>query len=411
MNLEKLSDQQLTDHLSYLFTREKQIGDSILLVLKEIKFRRIYASLGYSSLFEMLVQHFHLSETSSYQRLNALKLMESVPVAAKEIFTGDLSLTNAATLQSFIQRVEKGQNKPLTIHEKTELVNEIKNKSAKEAQQILAAINPSAVIPKQKEKIITEQITQLQILVDQQTLDQLKQVQNLLSHSIPDGDYNQILKFMTKEMIVILQKRKGIYNRPTENINLKNNSPCTKTAVNTMIAKNKSDHKLERMNSTGNSVKSEVMSSTKNSTKSLSLSNDENSKSLPMTVKQDVKADDDVKIFDDAKVAEIIKDVRNSSDVNDNNEINTINTSRYISAELKKNIFTKARNRCQYVSPEGLRCNGQHQLEIDHLRPLSQGGSNLESNLRLLCRTHNQYRTKYTHGFWYQPRSARTKIG
>ena len=31
----KLSDQQLTDHLRHLLTREKQIGDSILLVLKE----------------------------------------------------------------------------------------------------------------------------------------------------------------------------------------------------------------------------------------------------------------------------------------------------------------------------------------------------------------------------------------
>jgi hypothetical protein len=57
----------------------------------------------------MLVKHFHLSETSSYQRLNALKLMESVPVAAKEIFAGDLSLTNAATLQNFIRRTEKEQ--------------------------------------------------------------------------------------------------------------------------------------------------------------------------------------------------------------------------------------------------------------------------------------------------------------
>ncbi len=316
-DLKKLSDNQLTDHLRQLFNKEKQIGDSILLALKEIKSRRIYAFLGYSSLFEMLVRHFHLSETSSYQRLNALKLMESVPVAAKEIFNGDLSLTNAATLQSFIQRTEREQNKPLSINEKTELIQEVKNKTSKEAQQILAAINPAAVLPKQKEKIITQQVTQLQIVVDAKTLAQLKQVQSLLSHSIPDGDYNQILKYITKEMIVILQKRKGL------------------------------------------NVKSEETENHKTDAAELS----------PLTEELGVK-----------------------------------HKNRYIAASSKRIVYTRAQNRCQYVSDSGHRCRGQHQLEIDHIIPISHGGDNQINNLRLLCRSHNQYRTKDTHGYWYRNR-------
>ena len=382
----KLSNSQLTDHLYRLFQKEKQIGDSILLVLKEIKNRRIYASLGYSSLFEMLVRHFHLSETSSYQRLNALKLMESVPAAAKEIFNGDLSLTNAATLQSFIQRTEKEQNKPLSLNEKTELIHEIKNKSTKEAQQILATINPTAVMPRQKEKMITEQITQLQILVDAETLAQLKQVQNLLSHAIPDGDYNQILKYMTQEMIVILQKRKGIYIKPeefqkhqvdklkhlelNENKNLDIDTDLELAATNSNQDKfidviSDVDKNVDiNMNLNLNSYANNIINADEYAPKTLS---DKIAEKPPTSVKLSVE-----------------------------------NRSRYISAATKKAIFTKAEYRCQYVSRiTGLRCAARHLLEVDHIQPFSQDGSNEIKNLRVLCRTHNQYQTKHTHGFWY----------
>ncbi len=370
-DLRKLSDNQLTDHLQQLFQKEKQVGDSILLVLKEIKNRRIYASLGYSSLFEMLVRHFHLSETSSYQRLNALKLMESVPAAAKEIFNGDLSLTNAATLQSFIQRTEKEQSKPLSLNEKTELVHEIKNKSTKEAQQILATINPTAVMPKQKEKMITEQITQLQILVDAETLAQLKQVQNLLSHSIPDGDYNKILKYMTQEMIVILQKRKGIYIQPKES----------------------QKHQAQELKPLNSSSNKNIDS---NLTTTLDLaSTNTNHKANDTLASQD-------KFVDELKTASDKITEKPPTSV----KLSVESKSRYISAATKKTIFAKAENRCQYVSSiTGLRCTARHLLEVDHIRPFSHGGSNLTHNLQLLCRSHNQYRTKSTHGFLYhQPK-------
>ncbi len=540
MNLSKLennfkntSDDELTKYLQNLLKQEKQIGDSILLALKEIKTRRIYAGLGYSSLFEMLVKHFHLSETSSYQRLNALKLMESVPTAAKEIFNGDLSLTNAASVQSFILRSEKEQNKPMTLVEKTELITAVKNKSTKEAQQILAAINPVAVIPKQKEKVITEKLTQLQILVDQETLSQFKHVQSLLSHNIPDGDCNQILKLMTAEMIVILQKRKGIFiqTKDPKNINLlecknfvgvenKNSAvkrqDSNKAQENKDIAVKKQDSvKLAEKKSVNNKdTEPQLMESnqkirTENyqdvntkysgNKKSKTLNTEFNQaefdkvpktefnrgefnkvpqvdsykylknektnpikantlkaefknaspKNLPTTEKQSVaflvkKLQDDNNNKNNNNVnvnlnvnrnqnqnrnVNVNQNVNRNVNVNQNVNVNRIQlektnqlinlasryisaeirprnistNSRYVSAEIKKSIFTKANNRCQYISITGHRCNSQHQLEMDHIHPISQGGDHQENNLRVLCRAHNQYRTKHTHGFWYRP--------
>jgi predicted restriction endonuclease len=85
--------------------------------------------------------------------------------------------------------------------------------------------------------------------------------------------------------------------------------------------------------------------------------------------------------------------------------------SRYIPVKMKKIIFTKAQSRCQYVSPNGQRCNCEHQLEIDHIHPVTQGGASEIKNLRVLCRTHNQYRTQETHGFWYRPQPKKIRFG
>lgn len=56
----------------------------------------------------------------------------------------------------------------------------------------------------------------------------------------------------------------------------------------------------------------------------------------------------------------------------------------------RRKLLRKANNCCEYVDPTSKRrCAGKFQLQIDHKIPLAQGGSNADSNLRILCRTHN----------------------
>ncbi|MGZ3770412.1 MAG: hypothetical protein ACXVCP_12775, partial [Bdellovibrio sp.] len=150
--VQTLDDKDLVEQIRQLFNREKKIGDAILLGLKEIKQRRLFAAMGYSSVFEMLVKFYHLSETASYQRVNALKLIESVPEAQEALFNGEVSLSNAALVQSFIQRSEKEAKEPLSSEEKMTIIKSIKGKTHREAQVTLAEVNPIAALPANKEK-------------------------------------------------------------------------------------------------------------------------------------------------------------------------------------------------------------------------------------------------------------------
>ena len=148
--VKNLSDTELINEMTSLFQREKELGDTILLGLKELKQRRVFAAMGYPSLFEFLNKYFKLSESSCYQRVQALKLIESVDEAQENLLKGEVSLSNLASAQTLINQVEKATHRPVTAEAKKALLETIKGKSTREAKVALANSelakqNPTAI--------------------------------------------------------------------------------------------------------------------------------------------------------------------------------------------------------------------------------------------------------------------------
>jgi len=330
--LQSLNDADLVTQVQSLFQREKRIGDAIILGLKEIKSRRLFAAMGYSSLFEFLVKHFGLSESASYQRLQALKLIEAVPEVQGDLFAGTLSLSNAALVQSFIQNQEKEVS--LNLEDKKELIASVKGKTHREARLTLAKENPNASLPPSREKVMTSTHSQLQITVDQETLARLQEVKELLSHTIPDGNLAEVLKYMLALTTQTLKKRKA--------------------------------RSEPQGNKRGDAIRGTRMPS--------------------------FKTREDQEISFSSPTAQCDTDKKKSCV-----------RSRYIPLDIKRNVFTRAGDCCEYRSSDGKLCQSRFQLEIDHKTPWSQGGTHDVESLQILCKTHNLYRTKETHGYWYKP--------
>lgn len=63
--------------------------------------------------------------------------------------------------------------------------------------------------------------------------------------------------------------------------------------------------------------------------------------------------------------------------------------STSIAASSRRAVWSRDGARCSYIGTTGARCLSRRFLEVDHIRPRSLGGDDKVSNLRLLCRAHN----------------------
>lgn len=64
--------------------------------------------------------------------------------------------------------------------------------------------------------------------------------------------------------------------------------------------------------------------------------------------------------------------------------------SAYIPAGMRREVFKRDGHSCSWPQANGDRCGSRHGLEPDHIEPRGKGGKTELSNLRLLCRAHNQ---------------------
>ncbi|RZI54055.1 MAG: HNH endonuclease, partial [Pseudomonas sp.] len=80
-------------------------------------------------------------------------------------------------------------------------------------------------------------------------------------------------------------------------------------------------------------------------------------------------------------------------------DANPSKPSRYISSAVRMTVWMRDGGCCGFTDAKtGLRCGSRHQLELDHVKPFALGGDNSVENMRLRCRTHNQWTAAQTYG-------------
>lgn len=72
--------------------------------------------------------------------------------------------------------------------------------------------------------------------------------------------------------------------------------------------------------------------------------------------------------------------------------------SRHVPAKIRRTVSARDAGSCCYVSPDGHRCASRDFLEFDHQKPWSRFHRHRPEEIRLLCRTHNQYFAELEYG-------------
>lgn len=121
---------------------EQRAARSLLSHLHEVRRRRVYAELGYASLWEYVVKALGYDEGGASQRIRAMELVTTVPEARKMLASGELSIAKAAAVQSHF-RAESVTDR----EEKTRVLLEVRECSVRYTRELLKRrVEPEALL-------------------------------------------------------------------------------------------------------------------------------------------------------------------------------------------------------------------------------------------------------------------------
>lgn len=328
-SIHNLSNHDLVQSLGALFDHERRTTHFILLHLKEIQTRKLYADMGFPDLFTMLVRFFKQSESAANQRLQALRLMNDVPEIKERLVAGELNLSTLAMAQRQIRREEKVTGVKVAAAKKAEIVKRISSKTMAEAEKELLSLLPesSKTLATHERRISTSE-TRLSLTIPDRVKEKMEELKNRWAAVNPEMDH---LELIERALDIALAKT-----------DKKKHSATASVAQDSKVISKKSGAKLPSVSSNAG-----------------------------------------LEVKWPEPPAETRKDLPEKTP--------TSNRKTYYSRATDQILWSRADSRCEYIDTASeRRCLSKFGLERDHIIPLAKGGTNDIQNLRLLCRTHNQ---------------------
>jgi hypothetical protein len=206
-----LSNDNLITAVRSLVKEERRITREILDHINEVARRRLYADLGFSSIFDWLIKDLGYSESAAYRRQQAARVLLSVPDVALKLESGELGLTVLSKVQTFIQADEKRTGERMSAEEKSEILTKVESCSGREAEHRLAqhfpevaSRFPDGLAANEKVRAVSESQVSVQLTFTREQFEKLKRIQELLSHTHLGSSHAELLD---AAMDVFLEKK------------------------------------------------------------------------------------------------------------------------------------------------------------------------------------------------------------
>ncbi len=192
IRLSLLDNQKLHEQTITATTQEKNATLALLEHLAEIDRRRLYAIMGYSSLWKYVHHELSYSESQTSERVSAMRLMVQLPEVRDEFENNTVTLTTAAKLATHVRRER------ISVGQALNLLSSIKAKPSREVDRILAT-ESSEPIRKEMIKPLSAETTRILIDVDQEFLELLQRMRELKGH--PGSSTRELIQAAMKETV------------------------------------------------------------------------------------------------------------------------------------------------------------------------------------------------------------------
>ena len=200
INLKYISNEDLLFRTQNLVQTERKIMHLVLIHILEIMDRKLYADLGFNSLFSMMTKKYGYSEPSALRRIDAAKLLRNVPEIAGRLKSGALNLSQAVQLQKCLEaEAKKGDSvSEIRTHEILDLLENCNGFETKQvlAQEFNMPLKVQEIVRPQKDGSV-----RLEITFTKEQFEELKKAKNLLSHVAHSGSWAEVISVMTRKFI------------------------------------------------------------------------------------------------------------------------------------------------------------------------------------------------------------------
>ena len=253
LRLDEVTDERLLECVEVLVRRSNETTAELLVYLAEVDSRGLYLGQASASLFAYCVERLHMSEAAAWKRITAARTARRFPRLLEMIARGEIHLSGVTVLAAH-----------LTQENHAEVLSRARHKSKRAIEKLVVEIAPRpdllsrvAALPcppagaaRGKAPPVDAQVVhapgrvrnapvpavacappapaavvaplsprryQIRVTVDEETHAALCQLQDLLSHQIPDRDPAAIIaRALAHELERTLARKTGAAERPRE---------------------------------------------------------------------------------------------------------------------------------------------------------------------------------------------------
>jgi hypothetical protein len=222
-----LSDPELLTQVHLAAHAERRATVRLIALLMELEVRQLHLSEGFSSLFTFCTEALHLSEHASYNRIESARAARRFPIILELLEAGDVTLTCIRLLaphltsenhRDVLARARHKSKRDIellaaTLRPRPDVTPAIRKLPAPRADtspapstQALAPAQAEAPAPPQAGEVkpLAPERYKIQFTVGRETYERLRRVQDLLRHSVPNGDpsiiFERALALLEKQL-------------------------------------------------------------------------------------------------------------------------------------------------------------------------------------------------------------------
>jgi 5-methylcytosine-specific restriction endonuclease McrA len=191
-----LADAQLLEEVHTLVARHRDITAALIAALAELDSRKLYLAEGFCSLYTYCTEHLHLSEHEAYNRIESARIAHKYPIVLDWLASGDLTMTTVNVLGPH-----------LTDENHIALLDAARHKSKRQVEVLVGSLRPAPDFRATLTPLGDGRRRLLMVLSaeDSQTLERL---QDLMRHTVPDGDVSRIVSQALRLLLAKVERRR-----------------------------------------------------------------------------------------------------------------------------------------------------------------------------------------------------------